>query len=171
MELADELAVFAEIGIAFAGFMSIFLVFASRDGRFSPADSIQVVIIITSGFGTVLNALAPLVLHRLLLDAELALRLSAALTIPIAVLMGIYFERKFRQVRIQQDSMEAGSKLSQSVGRGGALLSILLHASVVLWAAGAASPGVYLLAVLLGLIVGASAFVSLAVSRLLSASP
>ena len=171
MEIADELAVIAEIGIAFAGFMSIFLVFASRDGRFSPADSIQVVIIITSGFGTVLNALAPLVLHRLLLDAELALRLGAALSILMAVLMGIYFEREFRQLRIRQDPMEAGSKLSQSIGRGGALLSILLQASVVLWAAGVASPGVYLLALLLGLILGASAFVSLAVSRLLSTSP
>ena len=100
MEIADELAVIAEIGIAFAGFMSIFLVFASRDGRFSPADSIQVVVIITSGFGTVLIALAPLVFHRLLLDAELALRLGAALSILMAVLMGIYFEREFRQLRI-----------------------------------------------------------------------
>jgi len=171
MEIADELAVIAEIGIAFAGFMSIFLVFASRDGRLSPVDSIQVVIIITSGFSTVLNALAPLVLHRLLQDAELALRLSAALTIVIAVLMGIYFARKFRHLRVQQGSMEAGSKLSQSVGRGGALVIILLQASVVLWAAGSASPGVYLLALLLGLIVGASAFISLAVSRLLSTSP
>ena len=170
MEIADELAVIAEIGIAFAGFMSIFLVFASRDGRFSPADSIQVVIIITSGFGTVLNALAPLVLHRLLLDAELALRLSATFTIVIAVLLGIYFEREFRHLRVQQGSMEAGSRLSQFVGRGGALVIILLQASVVLWAAGSASPGVYLLALLLGLIIGASAFVSLAVSRLLSTS-
>ena len=171
MEIADELAVMAEVGIAFAGFMSIFLVFASRDGRFSPADSVQVVMIIASGFGTVLNALLPLVLHRLLLDAELALRSGAALSISLSGLMGIYFERVFRQLRVQQGHGEAGNMLSQSVGRGGSLIFLLLQASVVLWAAGSASPGVYLLALLMGLIVGAFAFISLAFSRLLSTSP
>jgi hypothetical protein len=60
----DELALFAELGAAFAGFIAIFLIFARREGRFSPADSLRIRSIILASFSAVFISLVPLVLHH-----------------------------------------------------------------------------------------------------------
>ena len=77
---------------------------------------------------------------------------------------GIYFERVFRRLRSET---EAAPVPAQTVGRSMALLIGILHAGVLLWVLGPASAGLYLLALLLGLLTGAIAFVGLSMSRLL----
>jgi len=52
----------AELGIGFAGFLAIFLIFVRSEGRFSPADSVRVRVIILSSFITIFMALLPLLL-------------------------------------------------------------------------------------------------------------
>ncbi len=64
MGATDELALFAELGAAFAGFIAIFLIFARREGRFSPADSLRIRSIILASFNAVFISLVALVLHH-----------------------------------------------------------------------------------------------------------
>jgi hypothetical protein len=64
MNAMSELVLFAELGAAFAGFIAIFLIFARREGRFSPADSLRIRSIILASFSVVFTALAPLVLGQ-----------------------------------------------------------------------------------------------------------
>ena len=63
MTTREELAILAELGIAFAGFLAVFLIFARREGRFSPADSLRVRSIIVSSLSAVFLALLPLALN------------------------------------------------------------------------------------------------------------
>lgn len=46
----EHLPVFAEVCVAYAGFISIFLIFARRDGRFEKYDSLRVESIFTASF-------------------------------------------------------------------------------------------------------------------------
>ena len=72
MNLRDELGLIAELGVAFAGFVSIFLIFARAEGRFSPADSLRVRSIILASMSAVFMALLPLVLiHAGVTDGSL----------------------------------------------------------------------------------------------------
>ena len=64
MGATDELALFAQLGAAFAGFIAIFLIFARREGRFSAADSLRIRSIILASFSAVFFSLVPLVLHH-----------------------------------------------------------------------------------------------------------
>ena len=64
MVATDELVLFAELGAAFAGFIAIFLIFARREGRFSPADSLRIRSIILASFAAVFLSLVPLVLRH-----------------------------------------------------------------------------------------------------------
>lgn len=50
MHATDELALLTELGAAFAGFVAIFLIFARRERRFSPADSLRIRSIILASF-------------------------------------------------------------------------------------------------------------------------
>lgn len=64
MNAAPELSLLAELGAAFAGFIAIFLIFARREGRFSPADSLRIESIILASFAAVFFSLFPLVLYH-----------------------------------------------------------------------------------------------------------
>lgn len=64
MGATDELTLFAELGAAFAGFIAVFLIFARRDGRFSPADSLRIRSIILASFSVVFFSVVPLVLSH-----------------------------------------------------------------------------------------------------------
>jgi hypothetical protein len=55
----------AEVSVAFAGFISIFLVLASRDGRFPLRDAFSIRVIVVSGVSPVFYAILPLLLHSL----------------------------------------------------------------------------------------------------------
>lgn len=60
MVAMEQLGIIAQLGAIYAGFLSIFLVFVRREGRFSPADSLWVRSIIYASFGVVFGALIPL---------------------------------------------------------------------------------------------------------------
>ena len=56
----DELALIAELGVGFVGFVAVFLIFARREGRFSPADGYRIRVIIIAGVSVIFLALLPL---------------------------------------------------------------------------------------------------------------
>ena len=73
----DELALIAELGAAFAGFLAIFLMFAKREGRFSPVDSLAVRSMILTSFSTIFIALVPLALAALEFSEPVVWRASS----------------------------------------------------------------------------------------------
>lgn len=94
MEATNELTLFAELGAAFAGFIAIFLIFARREGRFSPADSLRIESIILASFSAVFYSLIPLVLvHAGLADAGLW-RVASMVALAAGLLQGAIVARK-----------------------------------------------------------------------------
>ena len=69
----------AEIAVAFAGFASIFLVLASRDGRFPPHDAFSIKLIVVVSVASVINAVIPLLLHSLGVPEPAVWRASSGL--------------------------------------------------------------------------------------------
>ena len=53
----------ADVAVAFAGFIGVFLVLARRDGRFSADDSLTIRVIVASSVEPVFYSALPLVLH------------------------------------------------------------------------------------------------------------
>jgi len=62
--IQDKLALFAELGIGYAGFLAIFLIFTRQEERFSAADSLRVRAIILASFTVVLASLLPMVVEE-----------------------------------------------------------------------------------------------------------
>lgn len=98
MQGSDELILLAELGAAFAGFLAIFLIFARRDGRFSPTDSLAVRSMILGSFMTLFLALAPLVLAALEIEPATVWRVSSALTLLVIVLVAVNMARAHRRI-------------------------------------------------------------------------
>ncbi len=166
MEVLDELSLIAELGVAFAGFLSIFLVFASRDGRFSRADSLAVLNIVASGFGAAFSALVPIVLHHLGVQPQLLWRLAAGIALCSAVPVSFYVLRRERRTRTE-GTAEALHPIARIVGLSFSLLNFAIFSALVLGVVGSMAPGIYILALVVGLALGAANFISLALNRLL----
>ncbi|MEE9380039.1 MAG: hypothetical protein V3V03_01410 [Hyphomonadaceae bacterium] len=77
MQEEELLIGISQLGIGFAGFISIFMVFARRDGTFSAPDSIFVRAIIVSSFLIAAGALTPLVVAGFELSTPNIWRYSA----------------------------------------------------------------------------------------------
>ena len=92
MEATSQLSLIAELGIGFAGFLAIFLIFARREGRFSPADSVRVRAIILASFTSIFLALLPLLLTLAGLEEGTLWRASSlvylAVVLPSSVAVG-----------------------------------------------------------------------------------
>ena len=67
----------AEVSVTFAGFISIFLVLATRDGRFAPADSLEIRGIVLSSIASVFYSAVPLVLYSLGVSGDTLWRISS----------------------------------------------------------------------------------------------
>lgn len=104
----DHLSLIAELGIAFAGFVAIFLIFARRDGRFSAADSLRVRSIILSSLGVVFIVLAPLLLHSYGLREVLLWRTASTIGLAVGLPTGLNVGA--RQLRMSvADNAEVGA--------------------------------------------------------------
>ncbi len=65
MDESSLLETTAEISVAFAGFIGIFLALAARDGRFPPAESFQIRLIVICSIAPVFLGVLPLLLDLL----------------------------------------------------------------------------------------------------------
>ena len=83
MDEASLLETTAEVSVAFTGFIGIFLVLASQNGRFPPGDSWTIRLIVTCSVAPVFYAVLPLVLGFMGLSGELLWRVSS-ITIGLA---------------------------------------------------------------------------------------
>lgn len=140
MEEASLLETTAEVSVAFAGFIGIFLVLAARDGRFPPAESFAIRLIVICSVAPVFFAVLPLILDSLGLSGAMLWRTSAIL---VGFACGGLVVHMARQLR----SLEAGEGRSLNYGFVLGLVAVLSWlANLAGWPA-APSGGLYLLMV------------------------
>ena len=77
MDESSLLETTAEVSVAFAGFIGIFLVLATRDGRFPPADALSIRLIVICSVAPVFYAAVPLVLSSLGVSGPMLWRISS----------------------------------------------------------------------------------------------
>jgi hypothetical protein len=159
----------AEISIAFAGFISIFLVLAARDGRFSLRDTISIRTIVAASVASVFYAVLPVVLYSLGIDGQTLWRISSGV---VALASAGTWASMSYQVRTLPAAVRPSlvgfvQLASNSLGVVSSL-SLLANALAWPWAP---SGGVHLMAVWMVIGVAAIHFVVLIFQRVLSDSP
>ena len=152
----------SQIGATFAGFIAIFLIFARRDGRFSPADGLRIRALIYASLLIVIGALLPLLLHAYGAAEAQLWRGSAALYFAAGVPASIDAARRHLSMT-QQDRREVGL-LHSVVSWGLNLVVVAILGSLVL---GYGSVGNYVLALVLTIAIVMANFVTLSLKNLL----
>ena len=165
MDASNELALFAELGAAFAGFVAIFLIFARREGRFSPADSLRIESIILASFSSVFFSLVPLVLGSAGVSNTALWRASSLIALAVGLVTGGLVAVK--QVRLSPED-QAEVSLEHSVITWGffAIAAVLFSANAFGWIV-EPSAWPYLASLFCVLGIAAMNFVSIAFRRLL----
>jgi hypothetical protein len=152
----------AEIAVAFTGFIGIFLVLASREGRFPPSDAVQIRTIVICSIAPVFYAFLPLVLNSLGVSAPVLWRVSSGATLLLANILTFRMLRHDLRVRGPRDD------LASVVGWvGGVFANLCWLANVLAWP-WAPSGGTYLAAVWLIISIAAVQFVVLIFHRVLT---
>ncbi len=150
----------AEVSVAFAGFIGIFLVLATRDGRFPPADSLSIRVIVICSVAPVFYAAVPLVLNSLGVSGATLWRISSG-TIGLAgAAITAYLVPQLR-------ALPAAERPSPIYGWLLAVVAIIFClANAVGWP-WPPSGGLYLLAVWLVIAIAGSNFVALILRKVL----
>jgi len=165
MDASSELTLFAELGAAFAGFIAIFLIFARREGRFSPADSLRIESIVFASFGAVFFSLVPLVLGSAGFAADRLWQASSLIALGAGLVVGGLVAVK--QVRLSpEDQAEVGLLHSLITWGLFAVAGVLFALNAFGWA-GEPSAWPYLTSLFCALGIAAMNFVTIALHRLL----
>ena len=96
MDPSSILQTTAEVSVAFAGFIGIFLVLATRDGRFPPVDAWGIRLIVICSVAPVFYAAVPLLLGSLGISGTVLWRVSSSLIGVSVVAMAPYMARQLR---------------------------------------------------------------------------
>jgi hypothetical protein len=96
VEESSLLQTTAEVSVAFTGFIGIFLVLATRDGRFPLGDSWTIRLIVICSVAPVFYAVLPLVLGSLGLAGEMLWRVSSGAIGLSGVAIGVSMAPRFR---------------------------------------------------------------------------
>ncbi len=165
MGVTSELVLFAELGAAFAGFIAIFLIFARRDGRFSPADSLRIRSIILASFCVVFYSLVPLVLFRAGLSGVTLWRVASAVALVAGLAAGGVVARK--NLALSKADRAAVGRLHSMITWGLFAIAAVLFAANALGLAAPPTAWPYLASLVCALGIAATNFVTIAFQRLL----
>lgn len=165
MAATDELTLIAELGVAFAGFLAIFLIFARREGRFSPPDSLRVRSILISSLFAMFFALLPLVLALYGIRPITIWRIASATSLLVGAPAGLEIAR--RQLAMSAEERAAVGTIHTVVAWGLFALAAILFAGNALGVSGDPSAALYVTALVCVLGVATSNFVTVAFHRLL----
>ncbi len=161
----EELALIAELGVAFAGFLAIFLIFARRQGRFSPADSLRVRSIIVSSLSAVFLALLPLALQLYGLQDSSLWRTASVVALTVGTILSLHVAR--RQLALPPEERAAVGFVHSNIAWGLVLVVGVLLVSNIFGLFNEPSAAPYFAALVCGLGIATSNFVTIAFQRLL----
>lgn len=165
MDATSELTLFAELGAAFAGFIAIFLIFARREGRFSPADSLRIESIVLASFSVVFYALIPLVFARTEFDEATVWRVASLAALVSGLLQGSIVARRQIALTPEERATVGSGHSLVTWGLFGVAAILFSWNALGLGASPAAWPYLASLACILG--IAAMNFVTIAFQRLL----
>lgn len=165
MDAAEQLSLIAELGIGFTGFLAIFLIFARREGRFSPADSLRILVIFQTGFVAIFMSLLPLLVVLSEVQPTTLWRASSLVYLAVNLVLSVAVGRK-------QLGLDAGERaevglFNNSIAWGLTLLSNLLLAANVIGIFGDPSAFLYVAALVGGLGIATSNFATIVLQKLL----
>ena len=158
MDIFSFLETTAEISITFAGFVSIFVVLARRDGSFDPGVALLIRLVIFSSIGCLFFAALPLVLAGLSISGPKLWRISSAAFLVVGFAVPIYLVP--RRVHLQRTVL-----VPVAVSLNAAMV-LALVANLVGWP-NPPNGGVYLAAVWLVLALGSINFIDLVFNRVI----
>jgi len=161
----EELILIAELGAAFAGFLAIFLIFARREGRFSPADSLRVRSIIVSSLAAVFLALVPLGMNLYGLQGAILWRTASVVGLALGV--GVSLHVGLRQYALPAEERAAVGFVHSNVAWGLVIVSFVLLASNIFGLFSEPTAAPYVTALICCLGIATSNFVTIAFQRLL----
>ena len=152
----------AEVSVAFAGFIGIFLVLATRNGRFAPLESVSIRAIVLASVASVFYSAIPLILHSLGVSGDTLWRISSG-TIGLcgAAIMAHVVPQMLALPPAERPSARNLASVSLAAL---ALLCCLANALGWPWAP---SGGLYLLTVWLVIAIAATNFVVLIFRKVL----
>jgi hypothetical protein len=150
----------AEVAVAFTGFISIFLVLATREGRFQPAEAWGIRLIVGCSVAPAFLSALPLVLHALGLSGATLWRVSSGAILLSVMASGPYMARRFRE-------LPPGEGRSLNLMFWLAVLALLSSFANTLGWPWAPSGGLHLVAVWSIIGVAAGNFVALVFSKVL----
>ena len=154
----------AQVSVAFAGFIGVFLILATRDGRFAADDSVAIRTIVGCSVGPVYYSALPLVLNLLGISGTFLWRVSSIAMTILTVSLSVHTIRFWRVS--SADRLPFANVLAVSML--GTLMFICLLGNSVAWPR-AASGCAYLLAVWCVLGVAGTNFVTLIFRKVLTA--
>jgi hypothetical protein len=159
----EELALIAELGVGFVGFVSVFLIFARRDGGFSPADGFRVRAIVLSALESVFFALLPLILHLYGLAGTNLWRSVSALGLLAVIATASHLGAKQRALSLEDRVELVGIAAPWIL----AVITGLLYLSNIAAPFHEPTAAPYVAAMVMCLAIAASNFVTIAFQRLL----
>jgi hypothetical protein len=162
---SELLSLIAELGLGFAGFLAIFLIFARRESRFSPADGIRVRGIVYASFVAIFMALLPLILMQVELGEITIWRASSVVFLLVGIFVCASIGRA--QLSASPDERAGVGFLNNVVTWGISALALVLLGANAVGGFGEPSAPPYLTALVLSLGVATSNFVTIAIQRLL----
>jgi hypothetical protein len=158
----------AEIAVAFAGFIGIFLALVARDGRFPPKDAIAIRTIVVCSLAPVFYAFLPLVLYSLRVPSPILWRVSSGVTASVAMLLTVITVR--HGLRLPASERSPLKNLDVFLGwAAGAVANVCWVANVIAWP-WAPSAGMHLAGVWSIITIAAVHFAILIFSRVLADS-
>jgi hypothetical protein len=160
----EHLPVLAELGVGFAGFTAIFLIFARRDDRFEPHDGLRIQAIFTASFMALFMSVLPLVLSESDIPESEIWRYCSGLG--ALVTLGIYAHISVDQFRLPSESRKKIGLTNTLVAHPLGIGIILCLGSIVLNLDWARSSMLYLLSIVFLLGIATSNFVALAMQKL-----
>lgn len=160
----DELTLIAELGAAFAGFLAIFLIFAKREGRFSPVDSLAVRSMILTSFNTIFIALVPLALAALGFSEPVVWRASSGFGLLVFSLVAVNMGLAHRRIPpSDRTDLNSALVIAAWLMASSAVALFLANVSAVF---GTPSAGIHISALVVLLAITALNFVDIAFKRL-----
>ena len=141
MDPSETLSTVAEVGLGLAGFTGVLVVLGRQPGRFSPAESFRLAVLLVGSLSALFLSLVPLVLRDFGLAGANLWRVSSGVMLASVVCSGAFLARPVARFRVSKS--EAYSPWVLGSLTSGALIVLVLQVvnlTGLLWPTG---PGAY----------------------------
>ncbi|MEL7545463.1 MAG: hypothetical protein AAGJ84_02355 [Pseudomonadota bacterium] len=164
MEHESLLIGLSQIGMIFAGLISVFIIFAAKDGEFPPHEQMHISGLVLSCAALLIASLSPFAFFVYGLDGQLLWRVAAGFSLACCVILSFYGLTPYLKLSAEERKLNGYFHAVTVFGLVG-VISILYALAAI----GRASSGNYILGTLLIVPIGMSTFTTFAFKRFIRA--